>query len=298
MKLLLRTFAFCLVSTLSLVSGFGAQTVQVILMAGQSNMVGYSPAGTLFDSYVAPSNVLYYDGSPASYNGTLTSLHVGPRGGTTDICFGPEMTFGSALAAAHPDTQYLFVKYAVGGTYLAQDPTHTASWDISYTDGLYQNFKNTVANALTAATNAGYTPQISGMLWLQGENDSYSLTAANAYAANLTALINDVRGLYGTDLPFVIGGIGSDINGFMTYRGTVMAAQADVANTLDNVAYFSNDDINTEKNLHFTGEDMLVIGERFAVAYESVPEPSTWSLLGLSVIFLIASHRRLARVKS
>ncbi len=273
----------------ALASAYGQVPVKVILMAGQSNMVGYSDATNVPAPLKTQANVLYYDGSPQTLttpSPVLGELKVSYNRNVAGY-FGPEIAFGHKMATDHPGTQYALVKYAFGGSYLASDPN---SWDISLSNNQYANFKLTVSNALSALTSAGYAPEISGMLWLQGESDAFNQAMANAYEANLTALIRDVRGLYGVNLPFVIGGIGDTVGG-MNYRSSVLGAQANIANTLPHVAFFNNDDINTERELHFTGDDMMVIGERFAGAYESIPEPTTWGLLGFCGVLQFVCRR-------
>jgi len=180
--------------------------VKVFLLGGQSNMDGRASQGGLPAALQNPQfDVLLYTrtGTPG-IGGTLTFLQPGSfRTDGSGNLFGPEVTLGRTLADALPGENFALIKHALGGTDLEND------WDPS-TGPTYAAFKNTVADGLTALAAAGHTTEIAGMLWLQGERDVVVSDAfANAYEANLTAFIGDVRNEYGeafaaAALPFVI----------------------------------------------------------------------------------------------
>lgn len=260
--------------------------VNVVLLGGQSNMDGWAYTANLPANLQQPQNdVLFYRNAATP---TLQALAPASLNGQ---CFGPEITFGRAIADAKPTEKFAIIKHAVGGTSLGNANGLANSW---YPSGgqKYADFKSTVNSGLTALTNAGYTPHVVGMLWLQGENDSALLADANAYQQNLTNLIGDVRANYGANLPFIIGGIGSDGQTSMPYRNTVQSAFSSVAGTLSNVRYFSNDDLNPNRELHFNGIQMQTIGTRFAAELRSVPEPSSMITLGTAALLLFRRPRR------
>jgi len=237
--------------------------VKVFLLAGQSNMGGASRASELPLRLRAPlANVLFYNGDEPSLNGrTLMTLRPTTNGGAG---FGPEITFGDALASANPDEVYALIKYAAAGTSLHGDWTAVPPGGV-----FYRNFKKRAAAGLEALKRAGYVPAVIGMLWLQGESDTLP-ELAPFYEQELTAFIADIRADYGENLPFIIGGIA-----WTGYAGRpeVMRASASVANTLSNVRFFGNDDINADHHDHFNTEQMQVIGRRYAAEYTSLPNP-------------------------
>jgi hypothetical protein len=230
-------------------------------------------------------DVTYYNGYPSSNGytgGNLSTLRPGASQ------FGPEVTFGQAVADADPSARYALLKYAVGGTSLSADwKAPTAG---SPTTGpVYAAFKAAVADGLSDLAARGDTYTVVGMLWLQGESDS---SAAAAYRQNLGNFIADVRGTYGANLPFVIGGIGYD----SANSPTVSAAQADAAATIPFVRYFSNDDLRPAPTaLHFDAAGQQAIGRRFATALASVPEPGSAGLLAATGLAALGRRRRRVR---
>lgn len=271
---------FALVVVLLLSAPGRAAVYDVYLLGGQSNMDGRGSTSSLATS---PVNLKQPQSDVAFYylqSGPLTTLRPLTNSGTN---FGPEITFGRSMADAYPSRQIALIKYSRGGTSLGTD------WKPG-TGADYSAFKTTVTNGLAALSANGHTYRVSGMLWLQGESDTG--TNATNYAANLTSFIADMRSSYGSTLPFVIGGIG--------YAGSnysvVSAAQQQVAATVPNVAYFSNYDLlgPSHNELHFDAAGQQLIGQRFATAMQSVPEPASLGWMGLLALGLGRRPRRRA----
>ncbi len=231
-----------------------ADHVRVFLLGGQSNMLGRAASSGLPTSPVnlqlPQDDVLLYYGS------TLTTLRPGSGKFTTE--FGPEVSFGRAIADASPQYTYALIKGAVGGTGLWDD------WNPT-TGAIYADFRNTVAAGLAALQAAGHTTEIVGMLWHQGENDAIQGQEAN-YASNLTAFIADVRSRYGAKLPFIIG---------EPWRGsgpafvTVAQAQEAVAAADPYSSFIATSDLTLFETYHFDPPSMVTIGQRFAQSYLS-----------------------------
>ncbi len=111
--------------------------------------------------------------------------------------YGPEFMVAHVVHAANPTGIYNIVKYAPGGTDLADD------WNPDNPSGCYNGMKQWVAEALKQKPGA----EIAGFFWLQGESDAISSGAADYYA-NLTNLIARVRADFGVpNLPVVIAKI-------------------------------------------------------------------------------------------
>lgn len=231
-----------------------ADHVRVFLLGGQSNMLGRAVSSGLPTSPVnlqlPQDDVLLYYGS------TLTTLRPGSGKFTTE--FGPEVSFGRAIADASPQYTYALIKGAVGGTGLWDD------WNPT-TGAVYADFRNTVAAGLAALQAAGHTTEIVGMLWHQGENDAIQGQEAN-YAGNLTAFIADVRSRYGAKLPFIIG---------EPWRGsgpafvTVAEAQEAVAAADPYSSFIVTSDLTLFETYHFDAPSQVTIGQRFAQSYLS-----------------------------
>lgn len=231
-----------------------ADHVRVFLLGGQSNMLGRAASSGLPTSPVnlqlPQDDVLLY------YGTTLTTLRPGSGKFTTE--FGPEVSFGRAIADASPQYTYALIKGAVGGTGLWDD------WNPA-TGTVYADFRNTVAAGLAALQAAGHTTEIVGMLWHQGENDAIQGQQAN-YASNLTAFIADVRSRFGAKLPFIIG---------EPWRGsgpafvTVAEAQEAVAAADPYSSFIPTSDLTLFETYHFDAPSQVIIGQRFAESYLS-----------------------------
>lgn len=278
---------FCLVAAVlgTLITAQAhAVEYKVVLLGGQSNMDGRgNKSGLPTALQAAQTNVRYYTSNVATTGFSPASTWTDLKPGTL---FGPEMTFGKAISAADPTASYALLKYAVGGTDLATDwkaPTATSP----STGATYSAFKSSVSTGLSALSTGGNTYKIVAMLWLQGESDSG--TASTQYATNLTNLIADVRTTYGANLPFVIGGIGYQD----ATSSVVSAAQASVAAADPLTAYFNNDDVRpTPTALHFDAAGQQVIGQRYATALQSIPEPGSLGLAGIASALSLLRRRR------
>jgi len=164
-----------------------ADHVKVILMGGQSNMVGNSClTSDLPPELQVPQNDVMF------YNGGLTTLRPG-----SGQAFGPEITFGRTIEDTFPSETFCLMKYAVNGSSLL------TRWNPS-TGDVYASFNTRVANCITALTNAGHTYEFVGMLWTQGEAEASSGTTTPVYQAALNEFIADIRTRYGPNLPFFV----------------------------------------------------------------------------------------------
>ena len=225
---------------------------KVFLLGGQSNALGRAPSSGL---PVSPVNlqmpqvdILFYFGS------TLTTIRPGSGSETSE--FGPEVSFGRAIADALPADNIAIIKYAAGGTALYNDWAPGSGPN-------YTTFRNTVTAGLAAIQAAGHTTEIVGMLWHQGESDAIEGQQA-AYQTNLTAFITDIRSHYGPNLPFLIGEIRrSNGPAFVT----VADAQIAVAAAAPNLAFVPASDLSFWDTYHFDAPSQVTLGQRFATAY-------------------------------
>lgn len=210
-----------------------AQTWQVYILAGQSNMEGLGLTSDLPDSLLTPpDHVMIYhpnrslDNVPTDDSGFWDVLRPGHgsgyavAGNTPSFSdkFGPELTFAHHMLQLQPDANIALFKYARGGSAL-----HTAAagewghWDPGYSDGeginqwdhFEYHFKKAISVQDIDGDGRPDTLVPAGILWLQGESDaSHSRQIAEAYLGNLQNLTGRMRELAGNpDLPVVVGRI-------------------------------------------------------------------------------------------
>ncbi|MBM3995117.1 MAG: sialate O-acetylesterase, partial [Planctomycetes bacterium] len=160
--------------------------------------------------------------------------------------YGPEFEVARAVAAARPKDSIYIVKYAPGGTALADQWDLTDSWK-GY--GAYAAMKQWVDCAIAAKPGL----KVGGFFWLQGESDAVKGDHAKDYEANLTELVKKVRKDFDAPkLPVVIAKIHpghSDRNYGVVWGGgkkgidTVRAAQAKVAASVGNADIVETNDL-------------------------------------------------------
>ena len=111
----------------------------------------------------------------------------GGRGG-----FGPGLPFGRAMADAKPGVTVGLVPCAVGGTSLSYWMPH---------DG--RGYTNALAKVRKALSSGG---RLRGIIWHQGEADSWNERTSGNYGRRLGILVRQLRKEFGDpSLPFVGG---------------------------------------------------------------------------------------------
>jgi hypothetical protein len=118
-----------------------------------------------------------------------------------------------------------------------------------------------------AALDPQYTPEWSGMLWMQGEFDGGNQGYANEYQTNLANFVKDVRSqLNVPSLPFIIGMIDSSRS--WPYAGTIRAAERAVAKSAVNVGLVDTYGFATD-GTHYKLDGMIALGKGYAAYWLS-----------------------------
>lgn len=167
----------------------------IVLCAGQSNMVGSEAAVTTLD--VSDPRVFMFGGySAESTTYRKMALAIDPlrhyAGASSGM--GPATWFGKSYASIIPSNRkVLLVPVAQGGTTLVAQTAPWSPGDGSAGNVLYEN-AIAQANAAVAAAVAMYpNSRFVGTIWLQGESDGdWTVSKAN-YVAALKTLIQGFR---------------------------------------------------------------------------------------------------------
>lgn len=253
--------ALCLAAA----SAFAATPIKVFLLAGQSNMSGWTSTTGMPSMYTQTQpNVLIYADGEIDNAKKKKWLNNGPDFGHAAGWFGPELVFGKTLSDSLAGTKIALIKHAVGSTYLATDWRPPSSGGT--TGSLYNAMLATVKSGL-AALDPQYTPVWSGILWMQGEFDGNNQGYANEYQTNLANFVKDVRAqLKEPSLPFIIGMIDSSHS--WQYAGTIRAAERAVAKNVANVSTVDTYGFATD-GTHYKLDGMIALGKGFAVNWLS-----------------------------
>lgn len=180
-------------------------TLHVFLAVGQSNMSGRGdPLSPEMDT--TDSRIMQYGHAQRTLEAATIPLDM------VDAPFGlsPATTFAREyLATQPPHIGVLLIPAAKGGTgFTYAESTDGWTWSNGKTtDPTKDLYPLSVAQAqegITAATDAGYSVELRGVLWHQGEANGGGAT--EWYAGCLDKLIADYRTDLGEpDLPFVAG---------------------------------------------------------------------------------------------
>ena len=167
--------------------------------------------------------------------------------------FGPELSFGHAMATALPDKHLLLIKYAEGGTNLQKD------WNPKQPDKLYQHFIEFVHSSQKTIESQGDTFVIRGLLWHQGESDAGQ--PIGSYKNSLTAFINSARSDLGVPkLPILIG---QEYNNGK--RDNIFADQKTIVGTMPETYLVESAGLETwDHGTHFDAKSQIELGKRFA----------------------------------
>lgn len=205
-----------------------SSTIDVYLIAGQSNAAGFTPIKGLFNPYTyggtlnqdkideyinGYDNVYYYGATKLNdiSKGNMSYEVTRAGEGTAAAYMGPELGFAEVASPIlkEQNKQAAVIKYAVGGTGFANSTSDTVktygNWlsptslveeeaNLVETSGLlYKNLLKVIKSGLVDLVERGYRPVVKGMMWFQGCADAGSKTISNQYAHHLTNLINDLR---------------------------------------------------------------------------------------------------------
>jgi Carbohydrate esterase, sialic acid-specific acetylesterase len=216
---------------------------EVFVLAGQSNMLGRG--FPLSDGASSDDHLLVWRKKAWKIAADpLGDKKVDANG------VGPGMTFGiGALQHLQPET--------VGVVMCAVSGTTISKWQPSRT--VYTNCINQVRAA------GGH---VDGILFLQGESDAINKDDAKRWAKRFKNVLNGFRSDLGTDVPFLIGQIGTISASGFKYQKTVREQQVKAAAAGTGLALITTDDLATGSDgVHFTVDSYKTIGERFADAW-------------------------------
>jgi hypothetical protein len=268
-----------------------AETRDLILVAGQSNAVGYDAYAEELSADPKDATTMFWwrvgDPPPDEFDGTSarqwTTLQFQPRtpamsgdaakkigrqygnfNKKTKGGFGPEM--GLVRTLANKERRPLAViKTAFSGTSVAAD------WNVGLpgkADACYRAMIDEAKAALAAAQAKGVTLRPRAFVWVQGESDANAKDSP-AYAANLSAMLKSLRTeLAAPDLILLLGVNTRFGNGKNAFMPKVVEAQQEVAAALPRARYVDTAGAETlpPSHTHFTAVGTLEIGRRFAEA--------------------------------
>ena len=290
--------ALQLLSVLWVLSGsaFAAETRDLLLVAGQSNAVGYDAKPSELPADDADKQVMFWfragDPPPDEFDttsgGKWTHLQPQPKGSPAPKTkgprqygnfagatggFGPEIGFARGLAAKEKKPLAI-VKVAWSGTGMAQDWNPA---DPGPGGSCYRALVAETRAAIAAAKAQGITLRLRALAWVQGESDA-NANAAPRYTQALGDMITALR--KELDAPQLVALVavntqfGGGKNAFMP---KIVEAQQALAAKDPRCAYVDTASATLANSAHFDTAGTLDVGRRFAealLAFEARSAPA------------------------
>ena len=268
-----------------------AETRDLILVAGQSNAVGFDAYAEELPADPKDAATMFWwrvgDPPPDEFDGTSarqwTTLQFQPRtpamegdaakklgrqygnfnkkskGG-----FGPEIGMVRTLTTKE-SRPLAVIKTAFSGTSVAGD------WNVGQpgkADACYRAMIDEAKAAIASAKSTDITLRPRAFVWVQGESDANAKDAPT-YVANLSAMLQRLRtDLNAPDMILLLGVNTRFGNGKNAFMPKVIDAQQEVATTLPRARYVDTAGAETlpPSHTHFTATGTLEIGRRYAEA--------------------------------
>lgn len=221
----------------------------VILMGGQSNMVGQGKVREL-KHFDIPNNIQYIN---------LTNSP-----GLAPERFGPEVGVWRALNKEFPERDFIIIKYAIGGSSMLD---WSANYDKSRAKitghpeygNMFQYFIQKI-DSINESSNS----ELVALLWMQGERDAKVPEAGKDYERNFRDFIKAFRQQTSTEqLPVIYGLINPDSTKY-PFLAEVQTAQRKIEKDVENVYLVKTSDLDKwDDEIHYSTKGQLVLGERF-----------------------------------
>lgn len=281
---------------LSLAGMSAAETRDLVLVAGQSNAVGYDALPEELPADAGDQDVMFWfrvgdpppDASDSTSARQWTQLRVQERGNPISRTappeqapseglrrqygnfkspkggFGPEIGFARELRVRE-GRALAVVKAAFSGTGMRTDWNPA---DPGAGGACYRALVEETREAIAAAAKRGVTLRPRALLWVQGESDSNAKDAP-LYEGALSAMIRQLRedlGMPGLQALLAVNiHFGNDKNPFVA---KVVEAQKAIAAKDALAVYVDTEGAETLKpgQTHFTAAGTLEVGKRFADA--------------------------------
>lgn len=259
-----------------------AESVDLLIVAGQSNAVGFDAKPGELPVDKVDNEILFWwkcgDPPPDEHDTNSGSmwarLRPQPRGNPKDTRrgrqygnfaqaeggFGPEMGF--ARTVYHREKKRLAViKVAFSGTGIHRDWNHADPGDGG---ACYRALVNEIEAAITTAQEESVTLKPRAIAWVQGESDANANDAekyADRLAAMLAALRKDIRAPKLRALVAVNTKFGNGDNRFMP---TIVKQQKLAASRDPLCVYVDTSSATIANRYHFDAKGTLKVGQLFA----------------------------------
>ena len=258
--------SFSVLSTVVLLS-VPCMARDLYLLIGQSNMAG---RGKIMDANRLSSERVWKWTADGTWAEGVEPIHYDRK----TVGAGPGLAFARVLADADPSLEIGLIPCAEGGSPLAR-------WQPG------KDLYNRALKRARAALATGGT--LKGILWHQGETDSWKRADAESYATRLTNMVTNLRTALGVPyVPFIAGEVGPYYAANIQKRGgtpfvaTVNEQIKKAVASLPAAGWVSADGLVPGRDgVHFTTESAYTLGRRFAAELQRWQRVPNQTLVGI-----------------
>jgi len=257
------------------------ETVDLIIIAGQSNAVGFDTSARELPSNPLDKEVLFWwrCGAPPADNFDSTSKHQwtslqtqpdqtqvlspnvkplyrnfqNPEGG-----FGPEIGLARTLLQQQPGQPLAIIKIAYNGTSVTEWQRPAAK-----EFNCYQALVSETRLAIRKAVKKGLNMHLRALIWVQGESDG-NILYAGQYKHNLKTMINALRQDLNAPGLIVLLGFNTKFKAGSPAVQQVVQAQKNLAAEHKLIAYVDSRNCTMANGVHFSSRGTMELGRLFA----------------------------------
>lgn len=199
---------------------------------------------------------------PTEPSPSATWTRLGPQWGRfPNGHFGPEISFARHLAKGGYNPAIF--KYSKESTSLADN------WKGPGEGGLYDHFLLTLNTAISDLKQRGLQVNIKALVWIQGENDALTDSAANHYASRISSIIHDLRAnILPANSTIILGA--DETHPEMKLRPSVRIAQEKLAETDVCIIRSSMLGLDKADSTHLTPSGLDAHGTRLFESFQRV----------------------------
>jgi hypothetical protein len=236
--------------------------VDLVIWAGQSNAQGWQGNAAFYpeDKFNLDDSIaLYYAFiNNTSSDGKWISMR-SQKGLFPDGHFGPEVTFSRKLKKAGYNPAIF--KYTLGGSSIYNN------WKNPGQGGMYDDMVVEFRKAVDSLINKGFSINIRGFIWIQGESDAENDTMVSAYYKNLRTMILDVRNnmVKNSTLPIILGI--DEQHPWVKERPVVIDIHKRIAKEESRISFTSMLGLPKADDTHLTPAGLEIHGERIFNAF-------------------------------
>ncbi len=271
------------------------RTLDLYLVAGQSNAVGYdaNPAVLVADDHDQQVKFWFRCGDPPpdefdSRSTGWATLQPQPKGQPDTAAvrerqygnfqslaggFGPEIGFARGIRTHQQDRPYGIVKASFSGTSLIHDWDPTDAGDKG---ACYRSLVAETKAAIAAAQEQGFDCQLQALIWVQGESDA-AADAQERYCDAIVKMLSTLRTDLNAPKLWALLGVNTRFlamdNKITPGMEAVIAGQQAASKLDSHCRYVDLDGATLANAFHFDAAGTLEIGQRFAKAYLEATSP-------------------------